>query len=82
MRKIYFAVICDSISTNVKKIEFDRNLTDLNADDVKEMTEMMSSNDRDWKDVLSGKRAAVIFDVAMTEKIRINDGIVKIRLDY
>ena len=38
MRKIYFAVICDSISTNVKKIEFDRNLTDLNADDVKEMT--------------------------------------------
>ncbi len=77
----FYAVICDTISTNVKKIDSRKQLTDMRPDDVKELIQLMSSSDEDWEGVLCGNRAAVIFDSEKLGKIRINDGFVRVQLN-
>lgn len=79
-----FGVIVDAISTSIVKLQLSGSLTELmEKDGLKELIEkIIAAGCEDWKDVLSGKRAAVLFEADNPSvRIRMNDGTVKLLLD-
>ena len=76
-----YGVIVDSISTDLIKFKLSGRLTGLDEDGMKEIAEFLAETSDAWKDVVKGSRAGVIFDGETMDKIRYNDGVVKLILN-
>lgn len=78
MKSTIYAVIVDSISTEVARVRYSGELRDLKIEDIKELLEILAEKDDAWKDVFAGKRAAALFDAKSLERVWINDGNIRV----
>lgn len=69
-----FAVALGVESTNIIKFTIGGRLPQLSSDDIQGLVEQFAEVHDEWKGVLAGKTAAVIFDGETLDKIRINEG--------
>lgn len=67
-----FAVALGEKTTNIIKFTLEGRLPQLASDDIQELVEWFAEEHDEWKGVLAGKTAAVIFDRETLEQIRIN----------